>query len=131
MGGDAKLMFYSLAQYSFRFFFQPDYQICWITTPSDCEFKIGNSFQADYDSRFSIENSGGIDHDSRLRIFALGDIDHDTAFPVQAVALCDIRYAISAGGQIDHHTQLVVGETGQINDHAILFTIRQEDEFTN
>ena len=124
-------MFYSLAQYSFRFFFQPDYQICGVTTASDCAFEIGNSFQADCDSSFSIENSGGIDHDSRLRIFTLGDIDHDTAFRVQAVALCDIRYAILADGQIDHRTQLVVEETGQINDHAILFTIRQEDEFTN
>ena len=124
-------MFYSLAQYSFRFFFQPDYQICWVTTSSDCAFEIGNSLQADFDSSFPIESSGGTDHDSRLRIFKLGDIDHDTAFRVQAVAFCDIRYVISAGGQIDHGTQLVIGETGQINDHAILFTIRQEDEFTN
>ncbi len=124
-------MFYSLAQHSFRFFFRPDYEINWITTSSDSSFRIANTVQHDHDSLFQIRNSAQIDHDTTLEIFALEDIDHDTAFRVQAVALCDIRYLITAGAQINHDTQLAIEEPGQITDNAILFTIRQEDEFTN
>ncbi len=131
MDGDAELMFYSLAQHSFQFFFQPDYEINWITTSSDSSFRIANTVQDDHDSLFQIRNSAQIDHDTSFEIFALEDIDHDTAFRVQAVALCDSRYVITASEQINHDILFEIGETGKIIDHAILFTIRQEDEFTN
>ena len=131
MGGDAELMFYLLAQHSFQFFFQPDYPINWITTSSDSSFRIASTLQGESDCLFQIQNSAQIDHDTTFEIFALEDIDQDTAFRVQAVALCESRYLITACGQINHDTQLVIEETGQITDNAILFTIREEDEFTN
>ena len=131
MGGDAELMFYSLAQYSFQFFFHPDYPINWVTTSSDSSFRIANALQGESDCLFQIQNSAQIDHDTTFEIFALEDIDQDTAFRVQAVALCDISCVITACTQIDHDTQLVIEEAGKITDHAIMFTVREEEEFTN
>jgi hypothetical protein len=72
-----------------------------------------------------------IDHDTTFEIFTLEDIDQDTAFRVQAVALCDISYVITACAQIDHDTQFVIEEAGKITGHAILLTLREEEEFTN
>jgi len=131
LGGAAELMFYSLAQHSFQFFFHQDYPINWITTSSDGSFRIANTLQDEHDCLFRIRNSAQVDYDTTFGIFTLEDIDHDIAFRVQAVALCDIGCVITACAQTDHDTQLEIEEAGRITDHAILFTIRREHEFTN